>query len=215
MIGIRYPLPMETEDQNPNVREYLDRLRRRLTPAHAVARPTPNKGRAAAVLAPLIVRGDSIDVLYTRRSDRIASHRGQVAFPGGGFDRRDPDLMATALRETHEEVGVEPAAIQVLGSFAGRRTFSTNIDVTPFVGVIEGMPELRADPREVAEIFTVPLAALSDPRYRGRHRWNRGGQDSGYPAILYGGQVIWGLTFHLTLTLLELLDGDGGRRARG
>lgn len=205
---------MDTDDQIPGVRECLDRLRRRLIPAAAVPRPEPKDGRAAAVLAPLIVRGDSIDVLYTRRSDRIASHRGQVAFPGGGFDRRDPDLMATALRETHEEVGLAPTAIRILGSFPGRRTFSTNIEVTPFVGVIHGMPELRADPREVAEIFTVPLRALSDPRHRGRHQWNHDGEVDGYPAILYGGQIIWGLTYNLTLTLLELIGGDERGRAR-
>ncbi len=206
---------MNIDDQIPPLHEYFDRLRRRLTPAESAPRPRTGNGRVAAVLAPLIVRDDAIEVLYTRRSDRIASHRGQVAFPGGGFDRRDNDLMATALRETHEEVGLDPAAIHVLGSFPGRRTFGTNIDVTPFVGVIYGMPALRADPREVADIFTVPLDALSDPRYRGQHQVNRDGTASGYPAILYGGQIIWGLTYHLTLTLLELLPRARTETSRG
>ncbi len=205
---------MNIDDQIPPLHEYLDRLRRRLTPAESVPPPRTGAGRVAAVLAPLIVRDGAIDVLYTRRSDRIASHRGQVAFPGGGFDRRDKDLMATALRETHEEVGLDPAAIHVLGSFPGRRTFATNIDVTPFVGVIYGTPALRADPREVADIFTVPLHALSDSRHRGQHRMNRDGTASAYPAILYGGQVIWGLTYHLTLTLLDLFSGARAENPR-
>jgi 8-oxo-dGTP pyrophosphatase MutT (NUDIX family) len=197
---------MNIDDQIPPLHEYLDRLRRRLMPAASVPPPKTGDGRVAAVLAPLIVRDGAIEVLYTRRSDRIVSHRGQVAFPGGGFDGRDKDLIATALRETHEEVGLDPAAIHVLGSFPGRRTFGTNIDVTPFVGVIYGTPALRADPREVADIFTVPLDALNDPRHRGQHRMNRDGAPVAYPAILYGGQVIWGLTYHLTLTLLDLLS---------
>jgi hypothetical protein len=88
--------------------------------------------------------------------------------------------------------------------------------VTPFVGLIEGDPVLTPDPKEVAEIFHVPLAALSDPRYRGSFRWKRPGQTraSEFPAILYGGQVIWGLTFSLTLTFLDhILDRPTRRRS--
>ena len=102
-------------------------------------------------------------MLYTRRSDRLASHRGQVAFPGGRFDHRDDNLLAAALRETHEEVGIAPHYIRVLGTFPGRRTNATDIAVTPFVGLIEGDPVLTPDPKEVAEIFHVPLAAFSYP----------------------------------------------------
>ncbi|HVC43579.1 MAG TPA: CoA pyrophosphatase, partial [Candidatus Binataceae bacterium] len=109
---------MNQADEIPNIHEYLERLRRRLSPAASVARPAPGEKRAAAVLVPLLNRGDGrIDVLYTRRSDRLTSHRGQVAFPGGRFDRRDSDLLDAALRETHEEVGIAPALVRVLGSF--------------------------------------------------------------------------------------------------
>jgi len=191
-----------------NIRDYLEGLRRRLRPVEAVPKPAPDEKKAAAVLVPLMHRDGALDVLYTRRSDRLASHRGQVAFPGGRFDRRDADLMAAALRETHEEVGIEPELVRVLGSFPGRSTNLTNIAVTPFVGVIEGHPELRPDPKEVAEIFSVPLTALSDPRYRGTYRWKRSGYASDFPAILYAGQVIWGLTYSLTLTFLEMIHGQ-------
>ena len=196
---------MNRADQIPDIQEYFERLRRRLKPADAVARPPLNERRAAAVLVPLMDRGDGrIEVLYTRRSDRLESHRGQVAFPGGHLHRNDPDLMTAALRETHEEVGIEPEMVRILGSFPGRRTNQTDIAVTPFVGVIEGSPALRPDPREVAEIFTVPLKALSDGRYRGKQELKRNGVTVDFPAILYAGQVIWGLTFWLTLTFLEL-----------
>jgi 8-oxo-dGTP pyrophosphatase MutT (NUDIX family) len=186
--------------------DYLERLRIRLQRADAVKRPQPGSElKSAAVLIALLHHHDELHVLYTRRSDRLASHRGEVAFPGGRFDRRDPHLLAAALRETYEEVGIEPQAVEVLGSFEGRRTRSTNIMVTPFVGMVHGTPELRPDPKEVAEIFQVPLSALTDPRYRGAHHWPGHGPASYRPAILYQGQVIWGLTYELTMRFLELI----------
>jgi 8-oxo-dGTP pyrophosphatase MutT (NUDIX family) len=190
-----------------SIGDYLDRLRLRLKRADAVERPQPGSElKAAAVLVPLIRRENELNVLYTRRSDRLASHRGEVAFPGGRFDRRDPHLLAAALREAYEEVGIEPQAVDVLGSFEGRRTYSTDIMVTPFVGILHSPPELRPDPKEVAEIFEVPVSALADPRHRGTHRWHRNGAASHRPAILYQQQVIWGLTYELTMRFLELMS---------
>jgi 8-oxo-dGTP pyrophosphatase MutT (NUDIX family) len=186
--------------------DYLERLRFKLHPADIVKRPQPGTElKAAAVLVPLLHHHGELHVLYTRRSDRLASHRGEVAFPGGRFDRRDPHLLAAALREAYEEVGLEPRAVEVLGSFEGRRTRSTNIMVTPFVGMVHGTPELRPDPKEVAEIFQVPVSALTDPHYRGAHRWHGHGPASLRPAILYQQQVIWGLTYELTMHFLELI----------
>ncbi len=196
---------MHEAGEIPNIRDYLESLRRKLGPVESVPLPAPGDKKSAAVLVPLIHREGALEVLYTRRSDRLASHTGQVAFPGGRVDRRDTDLLAAALRETHEEVGIEPHQVRVLGTFPGRRTNATDIAVTPFVGVIEGAHELRPDPKEVAEIFHVPLQALSDPRFRGSYRWKRNGASGDYPAILYAGQVIWGLTYSLTLTFLQLI----------
>lgn len=189
-----------------NIDDHLDTLPLRLRRADAIERPLPGTElKAAAVLLAMLRRGGDIHLLYTRRSDRLASHRGEVAFPGGRFDRRDPHLLAAALREAYEEVGIEPQLVEVLGSFEGRRTHSTDIMVTPFVGLLRGTPELRPDPKEVAEIFEVPLRALFDPRYRGAHEWQRNGARSDRPAIIYEGHVIWGLTYELTISFLELL----------
>ena len=185
-----------------DVEAYIDRLRRKLSAAEELSRPEGSKH--AAVLVPLVTRGRELSVIYTRRSDRLASHRGQVAFPGGRFDRRDVNLLATALRETHEEVGIAPDRVEALGSFEGRATRSTNIFVTPFVGIVHPPFELRPDPKEVAEIFEVPLSALTAPTYRGSIKWTNNGVRGDYPAILYEGQTIWGLTYELTLRFLEL-----------
>src|SRR6185437_5469900 len=152
------------------------RLRKGLAPAEAIAGPGPGEIRkTAAVLALLVERDGALQVLYTRRSDRLESHRGQVAFPGGRSERRDRELLATALRETEEEIGLKPERSEILGSFEGRQTNRSEIFVTPFVGLVRAPLELRPDPWEVAEIFEVPLAALRARRYRGEYAWELDG----------------------------------------
>jgi 8-oxo-dGTP pyrophosphatase MutT (NUDIX family) len=186
--------------------DFIDQLRNTLAKPESVPLPKPDAQRSsAAVLVPIVDREKGLHVVYIRRSDRLSSHRGQVAFPGGRFDRRyDPDLCTTALRETDEEIGVQPQQVEVLGTFEGRQTRAEKIFVTPFVGVIHGPVEMRPDPKEVAEIFEVPLEALHDRRYRGHYLWNINGTAAKQPAILYGGQTIWGLTYYLTLRFLDL-----------
>jgi 8-oxo-dGTP pyrophosphatase MutT (NUDIX family) len=198
----------ETRDL-PNIHDYLTTIRLRLRDAASVPLPPPGtEKKAAAVLIPIFERGGELHVLYTRRSDRLMSHRGQVAFPGGRFDRRDANLMTTALRETHEEVGIAPEQVTVLGTFPGRRTRSTEIMVTPIVGLVSGALALRPDPYEVAEIFDVPIHALSDRRYRGHHAASNQGAIIHHPAIVYGGHEIWGLTYYFTLSFLELTRAE-------
>jgi len=184
-----------------DVLSYFDNLRRTLSRCEAAL--SPEKKKTAAVLVPIVLRETGLHIIYTRRSDRLSSHRGQVAFPGGRFDRRDSSLVATALRETHEEVGIAPHSVDVLGGFEGRETRSSEIFVAPFVGFVREPFELRPDPKEVAEIFEVPLAALEDRHYRGHYAWSRDGAPGRFPAILYAGQTIWGLTYELTLRFLE------------
>ena len=169
-----------------------------------------NKSNAAAVLIPLFERDGELHVVYIRRSDHVASHRGQVAFPGGRVDAVDATLLDAALREAHEEVGIDPASVDVIGGLSTMHTTNSGIIVAPFVGVIPPDAPLEPDPSEVAEIFDVPLSALRDQRFRGDYEWNPDGRARGskFPAILYGGQVIWGLTLRITINLLEILDGE-------
>lgn len=190
----------------------VDLLRRRLTGADFARVPAPvsetDTAKSAAVLVPLFPSGSQLHVIYIRRSDTVATHPGQVAFPGGHVESTDGDLLTAALREAHEEVGIHPASVDVLGALGTMRTGSGDFMVTPFVGLIPDADVLCRDPKEVAEIFDVPLPALRDPRYRGSHTWRRNGDPpSDYPAILYQGQVIWGLTLRFTMELLQMLDG--------
>jgi len=118
-------------------------------------------------------------------------------------------LSHTALREAHEEVGIAPETVDLLGRLPIMNTMVSGYTVAPFVGVIPDPLELRHDPVEVAEVFTVPLDALVDSRYRGVYEFRPGGRAaSHHPAILYGGQVIWGLTYRITLDLLALLHSS-------
>ncbi|MGA7869940.1 MAG: CoA pyrophosphatase [Candidatus Binatus sp.] len=189
---------------------HVERIRRKLStvtppPREALA----NKSNAAAVLMPLFERGGDLHVVYIRRSDHVASHRGQVAFPGGRVDAIDATLLDAALREAHEEVGIHPSTVEVIGAFPTMQTTTSGIVVAPFVGVIPSDAPLRPQLSEVAQIFDVPLTALRDPKYRGDYEWQSDGpasRSAKFPAILYGGQVIWGLTLRITLNLLDLID---------
>ena len=189
---------------------HVETIRRKLAtftppPREALA----NKSNAAAVLIPMFERHDELHIVYIRRSDRVASHRGQVAFPGGRVDPVDATLRDAALREAHEEVGIHPATVDVLGPLGTMQTATSGIIVASFVGVIPSDAPLRPQLSEVAQIFDVPLSALRDPSYRGDYEWTSEGpaaRTAKFPAILYGGQTIWGLTYRITLNLLELLD---------
>ena len=188
----------------------VDLIRRKLstvTPAPRAA--LANKSNAAAVLIPLFERHGGLHVVYIRRSDHVASHRGQVAFPGGRVDPVDATLLDAALREANEEVGIHPSTVDVVGAFPTMQTTTSGIVVAPFVGVIPSDAPLKPQISEVAEIFDVPLTALRDPKFRGDYEWKSDGpasRSSKFPAILYGGQVIWGLTLRITLNLIELLE---------
>jgi 8-oxo-dGTP pyrophosphatase MutT (NUDIX family) len=194
----------------------IERLRRTLKQTDPEDRlEYSGNARAAAVLVPIIHREDELHLVFIRRSDRVESHRGQVAFPGGRVDPTDASLMHTALREAHEEVGIHPTAVDVLGGFPTVSTIASGIRVAPFVGFVKEPILYRLQETEVAEVFEVPLPALSDPRYRGMYEWQRDKDRpaSKYPAIFYAGQTIWGLTLRITESLLEVMGPESSKAA--
>jgi 8-oxo-dGTP pyrophosphatase MutT (NUDIX family) len=186
----------------------IEKLRRALHQTDPDDRPGRDAAaREAAVLVPIVQREGDLHLVFIRRSDSVESHRGQVAFPGGRVDPSDTTLLDTALREAHEEVGIEPHLVDVLGGFPTMSTVSSGIWVAPFVGLLKRPVEYLIQQVEVAEVFEVPLRVLADPRYRGLYEWRRdkGGPSLNFPAIFYSGQTIWGLTLRITESLLDIM----------
>lgn len=165
------------------------------------------KNKPAAVLVPLIERADEFFILLTTRTSDLKHHAGQVAFPGGRKEPYDADMIACALRETEEEIGVPRDAVEVLGQLDPYLTI-TGYEVTPIVGVITPPVVLKPDPVEVADIFEVPLAFLMDPANHRREERMFKGQKRAYYAIPYGKHYIWGATAGMILNLFEIMSGQ-------
>lgn len=156
----------------------------------------PFEGRsaaAAAVLVPLVQRPEGLTVLLTRRTDHLRDHAGQISFPGGRSEPEDAGPHATALREAHEEVGLAPAHVEVIGALPAYTTV-TNFVVTPVVGLVLPRFELALDPFEVAEAFEVPLAWLMNPAHHRRHRFEYEGGQRQFLSMPWQGAGADGLT---------------------
>jgi 8-oxo-dGTP pyrophosphatase MutT (NUDIX family) len=158
--------------------------------------------RPAAVLVPVWLRHGDAELVLTKRSSRLKHHPGQIAFPGGKVDATDAGPEAAALRETQEEIGLEPASVQIIGTLPMHETV-TGFAVTPFVGLIRGAFDPVPEAGEVDEVFTVPLAhVLSPSRYAiERRRWL--GAWRRYYAVPYGPYYIWGATARILRGLAE------------
>ncbi len=178
---------------------------RRLQPVEEDA--VPEGLTPAAVLVPVIDRPEGLTVLFTQRTAHLNDHAGQVSFPGGRCEETDPTPVFTALRETEEEIGLDPALVEVLGLLPEYRT-GTGFSVTPVVGLIRPPFELRPDSFEVAEVFETPLDFLLDPANRQRHSMEIGGVLRHYYAMPYAGYFIWGATAGMLVSLHRLLYGE-------
>ena len=180
-----------------------------LRQALATPRPLPpseRPGIAAAVLVPIFERNDELHLLYTTRSTAHPQHAGQVSFPGGRHAAdRDSSLLATALRATEEEIGVRADHVDVMGALDPIHTFSSNFLITPFVGRIPHPYELRLDPREVADVFSIPLAVLDDPATIVVETWTLDGRAVPVTSYRHDGRTIWGATQRITASLLDLV----------
>lgn len=168
--------------------------------------PAGRKLKPAAVLAPLVRRGETLCLLFTRRADHLQAHAGQISFPGGRQNVGRETLAECALRETHEEIGVAPHEVELLGRFDPYETV-TGYAVTPFVGLIRPGFRIEADPGEVAEVFETPLDFLMNPRNHRLEEADFRGRLRRYYAMPYQGRYIWGATAGMLKALSDrLLD---------
>ena len=196
-----HPLDAPPEGPGWNYAELMDLL------------PAPVRLVEAAVLVGLVPRAGGLQVLLTRRTDDLRNHAGQVSFPGGRVEPGDLDLTATALRETFEEVGLAPVQMTPLGVLDPLTTI-TGFRVLPVVALIDPDYVARPDPREVAEVFEVPLEFLLDPSNLERREIEHRGRLRAVLEFRYPAQRIWGVTAAIVLNLRERVAavthrGDG------
>lgn len=175
-------------------------------------RRPPDGLRPAAVLIPIVASPGGAQVILTRRADALASHSGQIAFPGGRLDAGETAVGA-ALREAHEEIGLDPDAVELLGLGDAYET-GTGFLVTPVVGWIAAPQTLTPRPEEVADIFETPWDFLMDVGNHRRDFYDREGQERRwYWAMPWGERYIWGVTAGILRALRDRLYGDEDQAA--
>lgn len=159
---------------------------------------------AAAVLVPVVDHASGLSVIFTQRTSQLKAHSGQVSFPGGRAEPGDPTPEFTALREAQEEIGLAMDRVEVLARLPEYLT-RTGFRVTPVVGLLTPPLALSPDPREVEEVFEVPLAFLLDPANHARETRELQGRSVGYYVIRYEGRTIWGATAGMLVNLYRIL----------
>lgn len=186
-------------------------VRRRLTESRAVEvtgdfdRELQDSAyKPAAVLVPVVARGMDEFLLFTRRTDHLHHHPGQISFPGGRVEAQDSTPVDTALRETEEEIGLDRRHVELLGALPDYYT-GTGFRVTPVVGLVHPPFELQLDAFEVAEAFEVPLGHFLDPANHQRHSLAHEGRERHFHAMPYKDYFIWGATAGILMSLYRLL----------
>ncbi len=179
----------------------LDKMRMRVqehTPRLVEAAGLPEAG----VLIPVTCVNDQPEIILTLRSKRLSTHSGEVAFPGGRRDPGDVDLSYTALRETHEEIGLPPDLVEMIGPM-NSLVSRFGIKVTPYVGIVPDVFDLKPNESEIEEVFRVPVSFFMEDRREMTHRIDYEGRSWYVPSYRYEGFKIWGLT---ALMLAEFIN---------
>ncbi|KIN67921.1 Hydrolase [Sulfitobacter donghicola DSW-25 = KCTC 12864 = JCM 14565] len=167
--------------------------------------PAGRKLRPAGVLAPIVETENGLSLLLTKRSAALKHHPGQIAFPGGKQDEGDKDVIAAALREADEEIGLPPDTVEILGTLPQHETITSFI-VTPVVGFVKSDFVVRPEPGEVDEVFAVPLTHVLNPdNYQIQsRRWR--GQKRHYFVVPFGPYYIWGATARMLRSWSEIIQ---------
>ena len=167
-------------------------------------RQSAGKTTKAAVLIPLLLKEDGLWVLLTQRTNHLHDHAGQISFPGGRMDEGDQSPYDTALRESKEEIGLDPSRVEIIGHLPEYLTVS-GYSVTPVVGLVQAQAEYVLDEFEVADVFEVPLSFLLDPSNHQVRLWQSEQGSRRFYAMPYGDRFIWGATAGMLRNLYHLL----------
>lgn len=168
--------------------------------------PLPDsQGKRAAVLIPLFKKDGEYHILFTKRTEKVEHHKGQISFPGGRQDKNDPHLLATALREAEEEMGIAPQDVEILGELDDFCTASTDFCISPFVALIPYPYPFQVNPHEIAEVIEAPLSALRLESQMHQEIFLREGELVPVYFYEYQNYTIWGATARILKEFLDLL----------
>lgn len=167
-------------------------------------RHAAGKVTKAAVLIPLVSKEDGLSVLLTQRTNHLRDHAGQISFPGGRMDPQDKSPDDTALRESKEEIGLDPERVEIIGHLPQYLTVS-GYSVTPVVGLVQAQAEYVLDGFEVADVFEVPLSFLLDPANHQVRLWQSEHGGRRFYSMPYENRFIWGATAGMLRNLYHLL----------
>ena len=167
--------------------------------------------RRAAVLVPLYMEGGGLQILLIRRTEHVKTHQGQIAFPGGTSNPGDANPIATALREAHEEMGIRPEDVEVLGELDDTSTAISNFLITPVVGFIPSPYPFQINTGEIADLLSLSLETLRDPEAFQEEIWDREGHSVRVFVRREGSYIIWGATARILLHFGEILFAPPAR----
>jgi 8-oxo-dGTP pyrophosphatase MutT (NUDIX family) len=189
-----------------------DYLRQILSSRQKKKKLTDKDLKPAAVLLPLFTDGTEYRVLFTRRSEKVLHHKGQISFPGGQPHKKDSDLLQTALRESWEEIGLKPEDVEIIGELDDTPTATSGFIITPFVGIIPYPYIFTPNPQETTEIFDIPLSSLMNSSKLTQELADSGGKLQETYTYKYQGYSIWGATALIIKQLLDTIRKAGGAR---
>ena len=185
-------------------KDFIRQIRKILSTRERRAIEHPPLARAA-VLVPLFNKEGNCHIVFTKRSDNVRYHKGEISFPGGVFDEKDGELQRTALREAFEEIGLKENDVQIIGTLDDIITV-TQFIVTPFVGIFPYPYLFKLSPIEIAELIEVPLGSLLDEDCFGEREIIRGTRKEVVYAYQYENHIIWGATARILKQFLELIS---------
>jgi len=188
-------------------KDFIDQIRTRLSSRQRKVVEHPPFSHAA-VLVPLFKKEEDCHLLFTKRSDEVKYHKGEISFPGGVVDEEDLELINTALREAHEEIGLRESDVQIIGILDDIVTV-TEFIVTPIVGLFPYPYPFKVSEREISELIEVPLSHLLDGNSFSEREIFRGGQNEVVYTYQYGKHAIWGATARILKQFLDLITSSG------
>jgi len=168
-----------------------------------------NSFHLASVLIPIVYNSqtDGWDLVLTKRASHLKHHPGEISFPGGRFEQSDQNLQMTALRETHEEIGIQPNQVKIIGKLPRQKTIS-QYHVTPFVGIVEAGYNIILDRNEVEEAFLVPLNFVLNSSNQQKVERKINNQSLSYYVIQYNEYNIWGATAKMLVNFTRLVNAS-------